>query len=84
MYQLFSQSAESGEALSGLMIAVGAFMMVAGIYFAISAVYALVNGIYEENDPAKLAEMEAEFPQAESEPSENEEVVSAAEAETEA
>ena len=38
MYQLFSQSAESGEALSGLMTAAGAFMMVAGIYFAISAV----------------------------------------------
>ena len=83
MYQLFSQSAESGEALSGLMTAAGASMMVAGIYFAISAVYALVNGIYEENDPAKLAELEAEFPQAESEPAETEEVVSAAEAETE-
>ena len=45
--------------------------------------YALVNGIYEENDPAKLEELEAEFPRAESELSENEEVVSAAEAETE-
>lgn len=50
MYQLFSESAKSGEKLSVWMIAVGVFMSVAGVYFVIGAVYALANGIYEEND----------------------------------
>ena len=31
MYQLFSQSAESGESLSGLLVAIGVFRGVAGI-----------------------------------------------------
>lgn len=50
MYQLFSESAKSGEKLSVWMVAVGVFMSVAGVYFVIGAVYALANGIYEEND----------------------------------
>ena len=50
MYQLFSESAKSGEKLSVWMIAVGVFMSVAGVYFVVGALYALVNGIYEENN----------------------------------
>lgn len=67
MYQMFSGSAKSGETLSGLMIAIGVLMMAAGIYFAIGSVYALINGIFEENDPAKKKELDAQFPSEETE-----------------
>ena len=63
MYQLFSESHASEEALTPLMIAAGVAMIAAGIYFAIGG----LNGIYEENDPAKTAAEETEAEETETE-----------------
>jgi TRAP-type C4-dicarboxylate transport system permease small subunit len=54
MYQLFSESSGSGEALTIQMKAAGIAMIVAGAYFVIGAVYGLTKGIYAENDPAQI------------------------------
>lgn len=72
MYQLFSESHASEEALTPLMIAAGVAMIVAGIYFAIGGLYALLNGIYEENDPAKIETEETEAEETEADETEAE------------
>jgi TRAP-type C4-dicarboxylate transport system permease small subunit len=59
MYQLFSESSGSAEALTAPMIAAGVAMIVAGVYFVISAAYGLLKGIYAENDPAQVEHEDA-------------------------